>query len=64
MPPLLAHGALGWFDEILFIGVGLGFIAMMALSWLRSRNLPASDADPIAQHDPAAPDSHEHFRLD
>jgi hypothetical protein len=60
MPPLLAHGALGWFDEILFIGVGLGFLAMMALSWLRSRQLPDAD-DPISQSEPSAPD---HFRLD
>lgn len=63
MPPLLAHGALGWFDEILFVGVGLGFIAMMVRSWLRSRSLPPAD-DPAPQPNSAASDSPDHFRLD
>ncbi len=63
MPPLLAHGALGWFDEILFIGVGLAFVAMMVRSWLRSRSLPPAD-DSAPQPDTIMSNSSDHFRLD
>ena len=39
MPVILAHGALGPFDEIIFIGIAVIFVAMMALSWFRSQAL-------------------------
>ena len=29
MPSLLAHGALGPFDEIIFLGIALVFLGMM-----------------------------------
>ena len=38
--PMLLHGALGPFDELIFSGVGIVFIVMMAISWIRSRNAP------------------------
>ena len=36
-PPILAHGALGYWDELIFLGVGVLFIGMMIVSWLRNR---------------------------
>jgi len=57
MMSILAHGALGPFDEIIFFGIALIFLAMMGMSWLRSRELP-DELEP----DDAAPDS-EHFEL-
>lgn len=44
---LLAHGALGPYDEIIFLGVAVIFVVMMAVSWVRSRNTPPPvDDDP------------------
>ncbi len=45
MPVILAHGALGAFDEIIFLGVAVVFLGMMAVSWLRSQQLPEEDWD-------------------
>ena len=36
-PPLLAHGALGNWDELIFLGVAIAFVILMAASWLRAR---------------------------
>ncbi len=36
---ILAHGALGPFDEIIFISIAVVFIGMMASSWFRSQQL-------------------------
>lgn len=33
-----AHGALGYWDELIFLGVGIGFLIMMGVSWFKSRN--------------------------
>jgi hypothetical protein len=65
MPIILAHGALGPFDEIIFLGVVALFLTMMGISWVRSRNVqPMLDDD---QPDtPAAQDADtpDRFRLD
>lgn len=37
---ILAHGALGPFDEIIFISIAVVFVVMMAVSWFRSQQLP------------------------
>ncbi len=39
MLAILAHGALGPFDEIIFLGIAVVFLAMMAISWVRSQQL-------------------------
>lgn len=57
MPVILAHGALGPFDEIIFIGIAVIFLGMMGLSWLRSQAL--EDDEP----DTGEPDA-EHFELE
>ena len=51
MPIMLAHGALGAWDEIVFLGIALVFAGMMAFSWLNSRQ--ATDED-----------DQEHFELE
>ena len=40
---ILAHGALGPFDEIIFVGIALIFVVMMGISWMRSQALPEED---------------------
>ncbi len=35
--PLIAHGALGIWDEIIFLSVVAIFITFMGISWVRSR---------------------------
>jgi hypothetical protein len=65
MPPFLAHGALGIYDELIFAGVGIAFLVMMGVSWLRSRNLPYDDEDdaktPVDSE--GAPQEDDRFRL-
>lgn len=48
MPVVLAHGALGPYDELIFAAVGIAFLVMMGVSWLRSRNLPSEDDENAA----------------
>ncbi len=62
IPVILAHGALGPFDEIIFLGVGLIFLGMMGLSWLRSRNEILEEEQENAPDDQE--ESPERFRLD
>ncbi len=38
-PVILAHGALGAFDELVFLGIALVFVGMMAVSWYRSQHI-------------------------
>ena len=61
MPVILAHGALGPFDEIIFIGIAVIFLGMMGVSWLRSQAL--EDEDLTAGEPAAAPDA-DSFELD
>ena len=56
MPIILAHGALGAFDEIVFLCIALVFVGMMAFSWLRSQQMPAEDE--------AGASHAEHFELE
>ncbi|NDJ62063.1 MAG: hypothetical protein GYB67_13110 [Chloroflexi bacterium] len=66
-PPVLAHGALGWFDELLFVGIAVIFFVMMGISWVRSRaaaeqEAAAPDAPTAEASDPAA--EPDRFRLE
>jgi hypothetical protein len=47
-PVLLAHGALGIWDEVIFIGVIAAFVVIMVMSWLRSRSAAPHDETPGA----------------
>lgn len=61
MPVILAHGALGPFDEIIFIGVAVIFLGMMGVSWLRSQEL---EDDPLDAGEAAAAADADHFELE
>lgn len=57
IPPLLAHGALGAFDEIIFLGFAVIFLVMMGVSWIVSRNARLRDAElPAQTSDAESPD--------
>ena len=45
-PSILAHGALGPFDELIFLGVGVVFLVMIGISWLKSRNIQPDFDEP------------------
>lgn len=45
MQLFLAHGQLGIWDELIFLGITVVFALIMLFSWLRSRQLPDEDAE-------------------
>jgi hypothetical protein len=58
-----AHGALGYWDEVIFVGVAVVFLLMMGISWLKSRD-SASEYDPKQPIDQTtSTDGTDHFRL-
>lgn len=59
---VLAHGALGIWDEVIFISVGILFLVFMVISWVRSRAIPHNITD--TSHPDAQPSDEAHFRLD
>lgn len=64
-PVILAHGALGPFDELLLIGVVIAFVVIMAISWLRSRNQLTDEPNlPEEEMTPIYRDDAERFKLD
>ena len=70
MPVILAHGALGPYDELIFLGVAVIFLVMMGISWVKSRSaqppLDSADAEPasaVARDEPT-PETPDRFRLD
>lgn len=68
-PLIVAHGALGAFDEVIFLSVAFLFIVVMGISWVHSRNNPPVDddeSDSVAETPPATDSASEpdHFRLD
>lgn len=58
MVVILAHGALGPFDEIIFVSIAIIFIVMMGISWVRSQGLPEIEDDATESAD------NEHFELE
>jgi hypothetical protein len=65
-PTTLAHGALGPFDEIIFLGVGVVFLVMMGISWLKSRNVPPEfdESQATAESQSADPAQPDRFKLE
>ena len=65
-PTILAHGALGAFDEIIFLGVGVVFLVMMGISWLKSRNVKPEFDDPTisAEATSTDPAQAQRFKLE
>lgn len=68
IPIILAHGALGWWDELIFLGIIVIFIGMMIVSWFRSRDMEFEQNDLLPQDAPASHDpdqaSDERFVID
>ncbi len=63
MTPILAHGALGAADEIILIGVAVGFLILMGISFMMNRNKLVEDVDaPAPEQQPS--EQPDHFRLD
>lgn len=46
---VLAHGALGIWDEVIFLSIAAVFLVFMGISWVRSRTMEPDfeDADSI-----------------
>ncbi len=65
-PHILAHGALGIFDEIIFLGVGVVFLVMIGISWIKSRNVPPEFDETNAPVETASPETSapDRFKLD
>lgn len=59
---ILAHGALGIWDEVIFIAIGIIFLIFMIISWIRSRAVSPT-WDDITSPEPRTSDD-AHFRLD
>lgn len=69
MTVILAHGALGWYDELVFLGIVVIFAGMMFVSWFRSRGMDYEDTDLMPQEKPKrdtdiAHNNSERFQLD
>ena len=67
MTIILAHGALGWYDELVFLGIIVIFFGMMFISWFRSRGMDYEETDLMpetAQTEQSDADSAERFQLD
>lgn len=67
--PILAHGALGAFDELLLVAVAAAFVIIMVVSWLRTRNQSDEPNETIPPQEPETSsehrdDSEERFKLD
>ena len=62
---ILAHGALGWWDEIIYVTIAIIFLVFMVISWLRSRNTDIEEQPSGDSPQSTSPsESPEHFRLD
>lgn len=63
LPVILAHGALGNWDEVIFLSLAAIFLTMMGVSWFRSRAAALED-DATAPADSAEQPSPDRFRLE
>lgn len=64
IPVILAHGSLGSFDELIFVGVAVVFLVVVGISWAWSR-MRQPDFDAPQDHaSPQQADSGERFKLD
>ena len=62
---ILAHGALGEWDELIFLSIAGIFLIMMGIAWVRSRvSTPEALEEPIDPTPAAAPNPDERFPLD
>jgi hypothetical protein len=59
---ILAHGSLGEFDEVIFIGIIVIFLVMVLFAWFRSRSMNYEEQDLMPP--PSAEQSEERFKLE
>lgn len=66
LPTLLAHGALGSWDEIVFLSIAAIFLIVMGLSWIRSRAASPDEVDAVDEtaEDTPQPEASSHIRLE
>jgi hypothetical protein len=63
-PVILAHGALGPYDELIMGGAAVIFLVMMGISWVRSRNTRPEFEEEDKRVEPEKADEPDRFRLD
>jgi hypothetical protein len=62
IPQFFAHGALGPWDEVIFISVIVIFITMMGISWFQGRGL---EDEPLPEPTKdEQPQTEDRFRLE
>lgn len=62
---VLAHGALGNADEIVFLAVGVLFAGLMLFAWLRTRSAqPEHSTTPESKDSAKAGDATDRFPLE
>lgn len=66
IPVLLAHGTLGNWDEMIFLGVVVIFVGMIGISWVRSRAIEPDfdEEEQIMINEAKTSDEDDRFRLD
>ena len=62
---ILAHGALGEWDELVFLSIAAIFLIMMGIAWVRSRvSTPEALEEPTDTITPSTINNEERFPLD
>ncbi|MEP7292861.1 MAG: hypothetical protein ABI835_13845 [Chloroflexota bacterium] len=73
LPVILAHGALGPYDELIMLGAASIFLVIMGISWVKNRNTrPEFEEAQSETQEPRelsetatdSPDAPDRFRLD
>ena len=59
LPLLPAHGALGSFDEVIYLSAAFIFLVIMGVQWVISRN-----SRPKIESDDEKPETGDHIRLE
>ena len=63
-PVILAHGALGWWDDLIFLGVITIFVGIMVYSWFISRGDDFEATDLMPKTKNADSSGNERFELE
>jgi hypothetical protein len=68
---ILAHGALGWADELIFLGIAVIFLGMMGITWVRSQSIEVDEGEtqktqptPTRRKPKQKDEIPDHFKLD
>lgn len=69
LPIILAHGALGAFDEIIFIAAAVLFATLMGVAWWRARgdvviDELADEESTAAEPTPTSTEAPDRFKLE